>query len=63
MSSELSILTQEQVDFYNENGYLVVENFYNENEIKEMRDRIKTLIESFDLTKVNDIFTTSINQV
>ena len=51
-------LKKEQVEFFYNNGYLVVENFMKENEIKELMDEMNILLKDFDPKKTQTIFTT-----
>ncbi|KAG6538416.1 phytanoyl-CoA dioxygenase-like isoform X2 [Zingiber officinale] len=51
-------LTAEQLDFFNVNGYLVVESFSGSEEIKEMRDRMEELLNGFD-GSYSSIFSTT----
>ncbi|XP_072971981.1 phytanoyl-CoA dioxygenase 1 [Typha angustifolia] len=41
-------LSAEQINFFNTNGYLVLESFSSDWEVKEMRDRMVELLEGFD---------------
>ncbi|KAG6534111.1 hypothetical protein ZIOFF_007995 [Zingiber officinale] len=54
-------LTAEQLDFFNVNGYLVVESFSGSEEIKEMRDRMEELLNGFD-GSYSSIFSTTNQQ-
>ena len=52
-------LTREQVDFFNENGFLVIENFVSDQSIAKLRDRIKHIVEhDFQPSKDHAIFST-----
>ncbi|CAM6090754.1 unnamed protein product [Calypogeia fissa] len=48
MGLEDHSLTPEQLDFYDANGYLVLENFASEAECKAMIDRMGELVDTFD---------------
>ena len=39
---------KKMLDFWNNNGFLVIENFYSKNECVKLRDRANFLIENFD---------------
>ncbi|XP_074587392.1 phytanoyl-CoA dioxygenase isoform X2 [Curcuma longa] len=54
-------LTAEQLDFFNVNGYLVVESFSGSEEVKEMRDRMEELLNGFD-GSYSSIFSTTNQQ-
>ena len=41
------MITQEQVDFFNENGYLRLERVYSPDEVKRLSDELSTLMETF----------------
>jgi phytanoyl-CoA hydroxylase len=41
------MLTQQQIDFFNENGYLRVEQVYSPSEIKQMSDELKYMMDTF----------------
>jgi phytanoyl-CoA hydroxylase len=56
----IMLLSEEQVRFFHENGYLVIENVLNIDEMKELKDRMSDIIErDFDIEKHNTIFTCS----
>lgn len=45
------MITQEQVDFYRENGYLLVEKMFNAEEVEQMRNATEAIIERAAKTK------------
>lgn len=49
-------LTQEQISFYNENGYIVISKFWDEETIQTLRTRIMSILQSMDLTQHRSIF-------
>ncbi|XP_008809811.1 phytanoyl-CoA dioxygenase [Phoenix dactylifera] len=53
-------LSSDQLNFFNSNGYLVLESFSSPDEVKEMRDRMTELLQGFDGSDTS-IFST-INQ-
>ncbi|XP_010916511.1 phytanoyl-CoA dioxygenase isoform X2 [Elaeis guineensis] len=53
-------LSSDQLNFFNSNGYLVLESFSSPEEVKEMRDRMAELLQGFDSSNTS-IFST-INQ-
>ena len=53
----MSVLLNQQIDFYNENGYLVIENYATNSEINDLSNNAKKIIEEFDMEEVK-IFTT-----
>ncbi|KAJ3672918.1 hypothetical protein LUZ60_006292 [Juncus effusus] len=53
-----SNLTPDQLEFFNSNGYLVMESFSNEEEVKEMRDHMAELLQGFDFDGVSSVFST-----
>ncbi|URE12193.1 Phytanoyl-CoA dioxygenase (PhyH) [Musa troglodytarum] len=54
-------LTPEQLDFFNTNGYLVLESFSSPEEVREMRDRMAELLDGFD-GSLSSIFSTKNQQ-
>lgn len=50
-------LTQEQIDFYHTNGYLVIENFWNEETVDVLRNKMENIVTNADLTEIKTIFT------
>ena len=51
------MLTQEQIDFYNENGYLGVENVLSEEEVADLRRTTDEFVEkSREVTDHTDVF-------
>lgn len=54
-------LSAEQLDFFNSNGYLVLESFSSPEEVQEMRDRMAELLRGFDATK-SSVFSTTNQQ-
>ena len=48
MSENLLILKQEQKQFFNDNGYLLLRGFYGEVEMKEMRYQYHELVSNTD---------------
>ena len=49
----------QMLSFWNTNGFLVIENFYNNNECDKVIQRSKELIEDFDPTEYKSIFDTT----
>jgi phytanoyl-CoA hydroxylase len=65
----LQFLTEEQVSSYNDNGYLVLENFWSTGTVSELKDRIDVILEGLQLTDksqtvefTKSIFTTKENR-
>lgn len=56
-----SYLTREQIAFYEENGYLIIPNFWNRSTVTQLKNKIQTIISSFDLSSVTSVFTTKDN--
>jgi phytanoyl-CoA hydroxylase len=54
-------LTQDQINFYHENGYLAIENFWDEGTVKVLIDEITTILQNADLSAVKSIFSTKEN--
>eukprot|EP00271_Cylindrocystis_brebissonii_P004610 TRINITY_DN16397_c0_g1_i1.p1 TRINITY_DN16397_c0_g1~~TRINITY_DN16397_c0_g1_i1.p1 ORF type:complete len:292 (-),score=53.39 TRINITY_DN16397_c0_g1_i1:409-1284(-) len=55
-------LSEEQLDFFKENGYLLVEDFATPEECQQMMSRMDELLQSFDPTAVQSIFSTKNQQ-
>lgn len=55
----MTYLTSEQIEFYHTNGYLVIEDFWNEDTVTTLRERIIDLVKNADLSNVKSIFTTN----
>lgn len=53
-----AVLQHEEVEFYNQNGYLVVEGFCSLDECDRLQKRMATLVEEFDPSGLKTIFTT-----
>eukprot|EP01080_Neovahlkampfia_damariscottae_P010327 gene10327-2743_t len=51
-------LKKEQVEFFYNNGYLVVEDFMSSEEVKTLMDRMEYLLKDFDPKATHTIFTT-----
>ena len=59
-----SYLTPSQIEEFHKNGLLVIENFVNQNEVKDMKDEILKLVDAMDPKEHKGVFsTTSHNQV
>lgn len=43
-----SFLSKSQVSFFNENGYLVLEDFYDGDTVEELRNRMTSILNNFD---------------
>ena len=54
-----SIFSKEMKNFWNVNGFLVIENFFSDDECEEMISRARYLIEANDLNNTNSIFETA----
>ena len=55
-NSSPTYLSQTDVDFYNENGYLLIPNFWNQETITTLTNRINHIIDNLDLTESKGIF-------
>ena len=59
-----SYLTLSQIEEFHKNGLLVIENFVNQNEVKDMKDEILKLVDAMNPKEHKGVFsTTSHNQV
>ena len=56
---ESMTLTQRQIESFEKNGYLVLENFISKNEYNNLRVRAKEIVKDFDYTESFTIFTTN----
>ncbi|KAK6922214.1 Phytanoyl-CoA dioxygenase [Dillenia turbinata] len=55
-------LTPDQLNFFNSNGYLVMESFSSPEEIEGMRNRMGQLLDDFDCNSTTSIFSTKNQQ-
>jgi phytanoyl-CoA hydroxylase len=51
-------LSAEDVNFFNVNGYLVIENFWNNGTVDRLRNKIMEIVDAEDLSEVKSIFST-----
>ena len=58
MSSAAPYLTEEQVSFFNTNGYLVIENFWDLPTVDTLRGTMGSIVDSADLSEVKSVFST-----
>lgn len=58
----MSVLTNSQIDFFNQNGYLVIEDYYAPEAVQEMKKQVEVLLDSFNLES-EETFTTGPDQV
>ena len=49
-------ITKEQVNFYNENGYLLLKNFFSEKKIDELKNEMTRLLDTQNPEELTDIF-------
>ena len=56
---ESMTLTQRQIESFEKNGYLVLENFISKNECNNLRVRASEIVKDFDYTESFTIFTTN----
>ncbi|RYH28662.1 hypothetical protein EON65_11385 [archaeon] len=54
----MTYLTQQQIDFYYENGYLVIPRFWEEKTVQNLLSRMTELVRTADLSNVKSIFST-----
>lgn len=54
----MPFLSPDQVQFYNENGYLVIENFWDDETISTLRECILEHVNNADLSNVKSVFAT-----
>lgn len=59
---DASFLSPEQIDRYNQDGFLIIENFVPESECDTLRQRALQLVQSFDPQTVRSIFSTENQQ-
>ncbi|XP_020582145.1 phytanoyl-CoA dioxygenase isoform X2 [Phalaenopsis equestris] len=56
-------LSKEQLNFFDSNGFLVIESFYSSDEVLEMRNRMAELLDGFDAPSSSSIFSTKNQQL
>lgn len=54
----MPFLTPEQVAFYHENGYLVLENFWESETVDKLKQRIEEIVGNADLSAITSVFST-----
>lgn len=54
----MGFLTQDQIDFYHQNGYLVIPNYLDNDTVQNMRRRMSEIVDNFDPVSSQSIFTT-----
>jgi phytanoyl-CoA hydroxylase len=52
-------LSEEQIQSFHENGFLVIQNFWQQETVTELREEIANIIGEMDLTASRSIFTTA----
>jgi phytanoyl-CoA hydroxylase len=57
----MGYLTSEQIEFFHQNGYLLIPNFWTSDVIESLRSEIKVIISQLNLTETRSIFTTRDN--
>lgn len=55
-------LTEEQVEFFHKNGYLLIPDFYNAETVKDLKDRMQEILNNFEFTETKTVFTTGADQ-
>jgi phytanoyl-CoA hydroxylase len=58
IEASMSYLSQDQIEFYHDNGYLVISRFWDEATVEQLLSRMNKLVSSADLTNVKSIFST-----
>ncbi len=51
-----ALLTQDEINFYEQNGFLVIPNFYTEEDCDNLKNRMAEMVETFDESSVRSIF-------
>jgi phytanoyl-CoA hydroxylase len=51
-------LTSEQIEFYEKNGYLVIEKFWDETTVELLKEKIHSIVEAADLSSLKSVFST-----
>lgn len=57
----MGFLTDEQISFFHENGYLLIPNFWTLETCEELRNEMKVIISQLNLHETRSIFTTKDN--
>lgn len=57
-TTKLSFLTESQLAFFKDNGYLVIPKFFSKEWIDKLKKQLKVLIDSYDPTEHQSIFKT-----
>ena len=56
-------LTKEELEFYNKNGFVIIENFSSSGDIRVMKMRMNYLLKNTPQEEINGIFTTGENEL
>jgi phytanoyl-CoA hydroxylase len=57
----MGYLTSEQIEFFHQNGYLLIPNFWSSDVVESLRNEIQIIISQLNLTETRSIFTTRDN--
>jgi hypothetical protein len=57
-TTKLQFLTESELAFFNNNGYLVIPKFFSKEWIDKLKNRLKQLIDTYDPTEHQSIFKT-----
>lgn len=57
----MGFLSAEQIEFYEKNGYLVIERFWDEETVERLRKKIVDIVMQADLSNVKSVFSTKEN--
>jgi hypothetical protein len=56
-------LTKDQIEFYQNNGYLVIPKFLSKEWVAKLKNRILNLVDNYDPTEYKSIFTSTTENV
>lgn len=59
--NNMGYLTAEQVKFYEDNGYLVIERFWDSDTVDGLKEKINSIVTGADLSNVTSVFSTKEN--
>ena len=57
----MSELTQEQIEFFHENGYLVIKDYFPSNAVSDMRNRMNEILNEMDTSVSKTVFSTGVS--
>mmetsp|Transcript_52888 Transcript_52888/g.104360 ORF Transcript_52888/g.104360 Transcript_52888/m.104360 type:complete len:416 (-) Transcript_52888:62-1309(-) len=57
----MSYLSKDQIEFYDKNGYIIIERFWDEDTVGNLKQKIAEIVQNADLSEVTSVFSTKEN--